>query len=207
MLPKCCLRKTIRQVEETAGFVIFSNYWIVFSKCCLREPSGPCRTTEKYERTPEQACDDRQSAPVQCKDNTFFAEIQIAKFRVNISRTTMEAEASPPTPPLKGRGEKKNREPACLVSFLLAQRRGRILFSPPLPFRRGVGGEAQFFSDSGDRFADKNLSLYKIGCGSEVQNTKTMFLALHFSRLALSLHSIDVGSPRLSLPLNILSKP
>ena len=86
VLPKCCLRKTIRPVEETAGFVIFSKCRVVFSKCCLRVPSGPCRMTEKYEKTPEQACDNRQSAPVHCKDNSFFAEIQIAKIRVNISR-------------------------------------------------------------------------------------------------------------------------
>ena len=86
MLQKCCLRKTIRPVEETAGFVIFSKCRVVFSKCCLRVPSGPCRMTEKYEKTPEQACDNRQSAPVHCKDNTFFAEIQIAQFRVNISQ-------------------------------------------------------------------------------------------------------------------------
>ena len=85
MPPKSSLRKTIRPVEETAGFVIFSKCRVVFSKCCLRVPSGPCRMTEKYEKTPEQARDNRQSAPVQCKDNTFFAEIQIAKFRVNIS--------------------------------------------------------------------------------------------------------------------------
>ena len=134
MPPKCSLRKTIQPVEETAGFVIFSKCRVVFSKCCLREPSGPCQATEKYEKTPEQACDNRQSAPVQCKDNTFFAEIQIAKMRVNISRTTMEAEASPPTPPLKGRGEKK--EPGarlpCVFSAGTAQGADFVFSSPPL---------------------------------------------------------------------------
>ena len=45
-----------------------------------------------YEKTPEQARDSRRSAPMQCKDNTFFGEIQIARFRVNISRTAVEAQ-------------------------------------------------------------------------------------------------------------------
>ena len=146
MLPKCYLRKTIRPVEETAGFVIFSKCRVVFSKCCLREPSGPCRTTEKYEKTPEQACDNRQSAPVQCKDNTFFAEIQIAKFRVNISRTTMEAEASPPTPPLKGRGEKKRTgSPLALCLFCWHSAGDGFCFLLPSPLGEGSGERLNFF--------------------------------------------------------------
>ena len=43
--------------------------------------------TINYEKAPEQACVYRKSAPVLCKDNTFFAKIQIADFRVNISNT------------------------------------------------------------------------------------------------------------------------
>ena len=90
---KCCLRTTIRRVEETVGFVIFSKCFVVFSKCCLRLPSGACRVAIRYEKTPEQARDNRRSAPMLCKDTTFFAEIQIARFCVNISRMAMEAPA------------------------------------------------------------------------------------------------------------------
>ena len=84
---KSHLRTTIRRVEETAGFVVFPKCLVVFSKCCLRVPSGACRATIAYVKTPEQARVNRRSAPMQCKDNTFFAEIQIARFRVNISRS------------------------------------------------------------------------------------------------------------------------
>ena len=95
---KCYLRITIRRVEETAGFVIFPKCFVIFPKCCLRVPSGACRVAIHYEKTPEQARDYRRSAPMQCKDNTFFAEIQIARFCINISRTAMEAGASPRQP-------------------------------------------------------------------------------------------------------------
>ena len=84
---KSHLRTTIRRVEETAGFVVFPKCLVVFSKCCLRVPSGACRATIAYVKTPEQARVNRRSAPMQCKDNTFFAEIQITRFRVNISRS------------------------------------------------------------------------------------------------------------------------
>ena len=102
---KCCPRTTIRRVEETAGFVIFSKCFVVFSKCCLRGPSDAFRVAVRYEKTPEQARDSRRSAPMLCKDTIFFAEIQIARFRVNISRTAMEA------------GNHKSWEFACLVSI------------------------------------------------------------------------------------------
>ena len=84
---KSCLRKTIRHLEKTISFVIFSKCFVVFPKYHLRVPSDPCRMTINYEKAPEQACVCRKSAPVQCKDNTFFAKIQIADFRVNISNT------------------------------------------------------------------------------------------------------------------------
>ena len=89
---KSHLRTTIRRVEETAGFVVFPKCFVVFSKCCLRGPSGACRATIHYEKTPEQARVNRRSAPMLCKDNTFFAEIQIARFRVNISRSACAPE-------------------------------------------------------------------------------------------------------------------
>ena len=88
---KSHLRTTIRRVEETVGFVVFPKCFVVFPKCCLRGLSGACRVAVRYEKTPEQARDNRQSAPVQCKDNTFFAKIQIADFRVNISNTPAHA--------------------------------------------------------------------------------------------------------------------
>ena len=88
---KSCLRKTIRHLEETISFVIFSKCFVVFPKYHLRVPSDPCRMTINYEKAPEQACVCRKSAPVQCKDNTFFAKIQIADFRVNISNTPAHA--------------------------------------------------------------------------------------------------------------------
>ena len=81
------LRKTIRHLEKTISFVIFSKCFVVFPKYHLRVPSDPCRMTINYEKAPEQACVCRKSAPVLCKDNTFFAKIQIADFRVNISNT------------------------------------------------------------------------------------------------------------------------
>ena len=81
------LRTTIRRVEETAGLVVFPKCFVVFSKCCLRGPSGACRATITYVKTPEQARVSRRSAPMLCKDNTFFGENQIARFRVNISRS------------------------------------------------------------------------------------------------------------------------
>ena len=81
------LRKTIRHLEKTISFVVFSKCFVVFSKCCLRVPSAPCRMTINYEKAPEQACVCRKSAPVLCKDNTFFSKIQIADSRVNISNT------------------------------------------------------------------------------------------------------------------------
>ena len=84
---KSCLRKTIRHLEKTISFVIFSKCLVVFPKYHLRVPSAPCRMAINYEKAPEQACVCRKSAPVLCKDNTFFAKIQIADFRVNISNT------------------------------------------------------------------------------------------------------------------------
>ena len=84
---KSHLRTTIRRVEETAGLVVFSKCLVVFPKCYLRGPSGACRATIAYVKTPEQARVNRRSAPMLCKDNTFFSENQIARFRVNISRS------------------------------------------------------------------------------------------------------------------------
>ena len=93
---KSCLRKTIRHLEKTISFVIFSKCFVVFPKYHLRVPSDPCRMTINYEKAPEQACVCRKSAPVQCKDNTFFAKIQIADFRVNISNTPRTGSTSAP---------------------------------------------------------------------------------------------------------------
>ena len=61
---KSHLRTTIRRVEETAGLVVFPKCLVVFSKCCLRGPSGACRATIAYVKTPEQARDNRRSAPM-----------------------------------------------------------------------------------------------------------------------------------------------
>ena len=88
---KFCLRKTIRHLEKTISFVIFSKCFVVFPKYHLRVPSDPCRMTINYEKALEQTCVCRKSTPVQCKDNTFFAKIQIADFRVNISNTPAHA--------------------------------------------------------------------------------------------------------------------
>ena len=89
---KSHLRTTIRRVKETAGFVVFPKCFVVFSKCCLRDPSGACRATIAYVKTPEQARVNRRSAPMLCKDTTFFTENQIARFRVNISRSACAPE-------------------------------------------------------------------------------------------------------------------
>ena len=88
---KSHLLTTIRRVEETVGFVVFPKCFVVFPKCCLRGLSDACRVIVRYVKTPEQARVNRRSAPMLCKDNTFFAEIQIARFRVNISRTASVA--------------------------------------------------------------------------------------------------------------------
>ena len=182
---KCCLRTTIRRVEETTGFVIFPKCFVVFSKCCLRGPSNAFRVAVRYEKTPEQARDSRRSAPMLCKDNTFFAEIQIARFYVNISRTAMEVGASPPTPPLKGRGGKdRNREPACLLSSLLAQRRGGGFFSP---CEARISPAVQIFSCVGDRFIYKKSSLPKGRLRMGSTKLKNCVLGIALSRLALPL--------------------
>ena len=61
---KSHLRTTIRRVEETVGFVVFPKCFVVFPKCCLRGLSGACRVAVRYEKTPEQARDNRRSAPM-----------------------------------------------------------------------------------------------------------------------------------------------
>ena len=86
VLSKSDSRKTIRRVDKTKSFVIFSKSFVVFPKCCLRVPLDACRKAPNYIKVPEQSCICCKSAPVSCKDNTFFAEIQIIGFRVNISR-------------------------------------------------------------------------------------------------------------------------
>ncbi len=144
MRPKSDSRKTIRRVDKTKSFVIFSKSFVVFSKCCLRGPLDACRRAPNYIKAPEQSCICRKSAPVSCKDNTFFAEIQIIGFRVNIS--------------LDARCGRTVSE----------QVRGR---NPRL-----------------------ELSLDKIGVGSEEQNRKTSFHILFFSRFALPLDKIGCGS-------------
>ena len=132
---KCCPRTTIRRVEETAGFVIFSKCFVVFSKCCLRGPSDAFRVDVHYEKTPEQARDSRRSAPMLCKDTTFFAEIQIARFRVNISRTAMEVGASPPDPSPEREGRKR-QEPGARLPCVCWRRQKLGVLLPCVCWRR-----------------------------------------------------------------------
>ena len=85
------LRTTIRRVEETVGFVVFPKCFVVFPKCCLRASFDACRVIVHYVKNRSRPAITAGLLRCLHKDNTFFAEIQIARFRVNISRTASVA--------------------------------------------------------------------------------------------------------------------
>ena len=84
---KSDLHKTTQQIDGTISFVIFPKCFVIFSKCCLRVPFVACWTAMDSPKKSEQPCIYRKAAPELCKYTTFFYEIQIADFCVNISRT------------------------------------------------------------------------------------------------------------------------
>ena len=88
---KSHLRTTIRRVEKTVGFVVFPKCFVVFPKCCLRGLSGACRVIVRYVKKRSRPAITAGLLRCLHKDNTFFAEIQIVRFRVNISQATSVA--------------------------------------------------------------------------------------------------------------------
>ena len=48
---KYCLRKFIRQIEETISFVIFPKCFVIFPKCFLRRAFFACRMAVNYPKS------------------------------------------------------------------------------------------------------------------------------------------------------------